>query len=53
MHCHRILVSALFVDMSSLLTSFLSNKYFLLSLVDFILSAGSFEGDINSPLVLV
>ena len=33
MHCHRILVSALFVDMSSLLTSFISKNYFLLSLV--------------------
>ena len=27
MHYHRILVSALFVDMSSLLTSFISKKY--------------------------
>ena len=27
MHCHRILVSALFVDMSSVLTSFISKKY--------------------------
>ena len=27
MHCHRFL-SALFVDMSSLLTSFISEKYF-------------------------
>ena len=27
MHCHKILVSALFVDMSSLLTSFISKKY--------------------------
>ena len=28
MHCHRILVSALFADMSSLLTCFISKKYF-------------------------
>ena len=28
MHCHRILVSALFVDMSYLFTSFISKKYF-------------------------
>ena len=28
MHCHRILVSALSIDMSSILTSFISNKYF-------------------------
>ena len=28
MHCHRILVSALCIDMSSLLTSFISKKYF-------------------------
>ena len=35
MHCHRIPVSALFADMSSLLPSFISKKYFLLSLVSF------------------
>ena len=35
MHCHRILVSALFIDMSSLLPTFISKKYFLLSLVSF------------------
>ena len=35
MHCHIILVSALFVDMSSILTSSISKKYFLLSLVHF------------------
>ena len=28
MHCHRILVSALFIDMSSLLPTFISKKYF-------------------------
>ena len=35
MHCHRILVSALFADMSSLLISFISKKYFLLLIVSF------------------
>ena len=32
MHCHRILVSALFADMSSILTSFISKKYFFFHL---------------------
>ena len=35
MHCHGILVSALFADMSSLPTSFISKKYFFLSLISF------------------
>ena len=35
MHHHGILISALSVDMSSLLTSFISKKYILLSLVSF------------------
>ena len=29
MHCHRIFASALFADMSSLLTSFISKIFFL------------------------
>ena len=37
MHCHRILVSALFVDMSSLLTSFISKKYFYFHLFPLVL----------------
>ena len=41
MHCHRILISALFVNMPSLLTSFISKKYFILSLVQLLLVPNS------------
>ena len=53
MHCHRIFVSAFFVDMSSLLTSSISKKYFLLSLVSFSFCTLSDSYFFNVALVVV
>ena len=54
MHCHRILVSALFVDMSSLLTSFISKKYFYFHLFPLVLyTVRFFLFFINVALVVV
>ena len=54
MHCHRILVSALFVDMSFLLTSFISKKYFYFHLfplvfVHSVADPGGFPGLKEAP----
>ena len=53
MHCHRILVSALLADMSSLLTGFISKKYFLLSLLSFSVCTLSDTYFLNVALVVV
>ena len=53
MHCHRILVSALFVDMSSLLTSFISKKYFYFHLFPLVLYTVRFKIFFNVALVVV